>query len=200
MGQNLFNIEEKYIQLMDEIEELEGELTPELENELAINFEELEGKLKAYHYIISVAKGETTTIDDEIKRLQEVKKSKGNLIERLKKSMLGATMLYGDSGKTGNKKLKFDTIQMWTRKTESVQFSSEEEFALKGQEYINYTINNKLSLHDKISITSYLKRKHPDDDVVITATPDKKLIKDEIKGGVEIPGVYLERKDSLTIK
>ena len=121
MGKSLFNIEEEYLQLMQEIEELEGELTPELDEKLKINQEELESKIKAYHHIIENMKGDMQLIKDESERLANLKKSKESLIDKLKGKVLNATTIFGYDGKSGNKKLDFDTLKVYTVNKDKIE-------------------------------------------------------------------------------
>ena len=44
MEKSLYNINNEYLELINKVENLEGELTPELENALTINKSELEIK------------------------------------------------------------------------------------------------------------------------------------------------------------
>lgn len=95
MKQSLYNIESKYISLISEIEEMEGEITPETLKELEINESERDGKAIAYLSVISNRESENNQIDAEIKRLQGIKKANNNLIDRLKENLLGAVNLFG---------------------------------------------------------------------------------------------------------
>lgn len=96
MKNTLYDIKNEYLELVNEIEELEGELTPELEYKLKINQSELSNKTIAYHSVILSKEAFNTTIDNEIKRLQGLKKQNNNVIDRLKNSLVSAIELYGD--------------------------------------------------------------------------------------------------------
>jgi hypothetical protein len=52
MKTTLYNIEQEYLNLISEIEALDGELTPEIEDQLNINKEQLESKSVAYLQVI----------------------------------------------------------------------------------------------------------------------------------------------------
>ena len=95
MKTNLYNIETEYLTLMSQIEEAEGELTPEMEEALTINKGQLEGKSIAYLHIITTKEALNSAIDIEIKRLTALKKSNSNLIARLKDRLLQAVNLFG---------------------------------------------------------------------------------------------------------
>lgn len=113
MSQNLFNIQEEYYEILQQIEELEGEITPELEEALKINKENLEAKIKAYYYYIKQNEGNIKTIEDEIERLQTKIGSITNVNIRLKDKVKEALELFGDDGKSGNKTLKFTDLSIW---------------------------------------------------------------------------------------
>ena len=95
MKKSLYEIESKYISLIAEIEEMEGEVTEENLSALEINESELHGKSIAYLSVISTREAEVAQIDAEIKRLQSIKKSNNNVIDRLKSNLLDAVNLFG---------------------------------------------------------------------------------------------------------
>ena len=84
MKKSLYHIENEYLNIINQVENLDGELTPELENELTINQNELQGKSIAYLEVIATKESLNTRIDEEIKRLQALKKSNNNLVKNLK--------------------------------------------------------------------------------------------------------------------
>lgn len=81
---NIFQIQSEYIQLMNDIQEQEGELTQELSDRLAIVESDLQTKSQGYISVIKTLDAECDIIDLEIKRLQSLKKVRNNTIERLK--------------------------------------------------------------------------------------------------------------------
>ena len=74
MKQSLYNIIEEQKYTLQEIELMEGELTPELEEQLTINAQQLESKSIAYLEVVKSKESFNTLITDEIKRLQAMKK------------------------------------------------------------------------------------------------------------------------------
>lgn len=96
MKTTLYNIEQEYLTLISEIESLDGELTPEIEEQLTINKEQLESKSVAYLQVISTKEDLNSAIDIEIKRLQALKKRNSNLVLNLKNRLLEAVNLFGD--------------------------------------------------------------------------------------------------------
>ena len=96
MKNTLYQIKESYLSLMDEIEASEGILSEDQENALEINKSELDSKSIAYLEVIKSSKAFISTIDDEIKRLEALKKRNSNLIDRLESSLLSAVQLFGE--------------------------------------------------------------------------------------------------------
>lgn len=94
MKKSLFHIQQDYLQLAETLEDNGGELTPEIEQQLSINQQELQTKGVNYALVIRQIDGETEIIDREIKRLSELKKSKENTSNRMKNAIKGAMELY----------------------------------------------------------------------------------------------------------
>ena len=92
----LYQINNDYYDIISQIELAEGELTPELESALEINKNELEIKSIAYVEVIKQRESFNTRIDEEIKRLQAIKKQNDNLVLRLKNNLLNAVNLFGN--------------------------------------------------------------------------------------------------------
>lgn len=113
MKKSLYHIETEYLNIINQVEELEGELTPELEEQLTINEKELQGKSIAYLEFIGSREELNKRVDDEIKRLQALKKSNNNLIKNLKNRLLDAVKLFGD--------FEVGLTKFGTRKSSSVQ-------------------------------------------------------------------------------
>ena len=113
MKKSLFHIEKEYLTIISQVEELDGELTPELEAQLTINEKELQGKSIAYLEFIGSREELNTRVDVEIKRLQAIKKQNNNLISNLKNRLLDAVKLYG--------KFEVGLTTFGTRKSSSVQ-------------------------------------------------------------------------------
>ena len=94
-SKSLFAITSEYRMLMQEIEECEGVLTPELEEGLQINKEELVVKSENYVHVIKSQEVYLSAIDNEIKRLQALKKQKEKAVDVLKSYLLQAVENFG---------------------------------------------------------------------------------------------------------
>ena len=113
MEKSLYVIKEEYLDLISQIEQAEGELTPELESALTINKSELEVKSIAYVEVIKQRESFNARIDEEIKRLQAIKKANDNLVLRLKNNLLNAVNMFGN--------FEAGFLKLSTRKLKSVE-------------------------------------------------------------------------------
>ena len=112
MKKSLYEITHDYSQLMNEIEMNEGEITPELNEALNITEKELQTKSIAYLSVIKQSEAFVTQLDEEIKRLQALKKRNNTLIDNLKERLLNAVNLFGA--------FEVGFTKFGTRKSESV--------------------------------------------------------------------------------
>jgi len=95
MNKNLYQIETEYMELMNTLEDNSGEITPEIEEALIINEKELNQKSISYLAVVKNKESFNTLIDDEIKRLQQLKKQNSTIISKLKDNLLQAVNLFG---------------------------------------------------------------------------------------------------------
>jgi hypothetical protein len=215
MSKSLFNISDEYIRLMNQIEENEGVLDEQLEKELEINQQQLEEKIKSYHHIIKEKEAEQQLIEDEKKRLSNLSKTKDNLIEHLKSKVLDAVNLFGYDGKSGNKKLDFDTLKVWTGARESVTIHDDFEFLLNANIALDknklstiyrYKVNIELN---NIQFDKLLKLCNSEefnsistDKVNIHIEPkmDKTFLKSILDKGEKIPGCQIVKNQYVTFK
>jgi hypothetical protein len=117
MKKSLYNIEEEYLKIANQLED--GELSPELETALAINQSELQGKAVAYAYVIKDSEDTVSVIDAEIKRLQGLKKTEQNKVTRLKETISNAMDLYEIT------EIKTETLKLNFRRSEGVVGSND---------------------------------------------------------------------------
>ncbi len=109
---NLYNIQTEYLQLAQALQN--GELTPELESQLAINEAQLQEKGINYGLVVRNLEAECDMIDAERKRLSELIRVRNNTIERLKEHLKQAMELYGIN------EIKSPILRISFRKSESV--------------------------------------------------------------------------------
>ena len=118
---NIYNIQSEYQQLVNQLIENGGELTPELELALQINKDNFHSKSENYAYITKQFDGEIDIIDNEIKRLQQAKKSREKTIQRLKDTIELAMITFDID------KIETPLIKISFRKSESVEVENVNE-------------------------------------------------------------------------
>ena len=96
MENTLYKINENYLSLLNDIENLQGEITPEIENALIINEKELKVKSTSYLAVITDKKTNIDLLEAEIKRLQAIKKTQQRIKDNLETRLLDAVKLYGN--------------------------------------------------------------------------------------------------------
>jgi hypothetical protein len=125
MSKPVFTIIEEHDALMSEIEDLGGEITPELAAKLFINENELANKIRAYYFIIKTKEADINLIKDEKERLDDVKKTKENAIKQLKKAVNLAVETFGTLKPSGVKGLDLGDLKVWQKKTEALELLGE---------------------------------------------------------------------------
>tara|TARA_R110000868_G_scaffold88938_1_gene247803 strand:+ start:719 stop:1210 length:492 start_codon:yes stop_codon:yes gene_type:complete len=116
---NIFQIKEHYIDILRVIYEAEGEITPEIENELNITESEFQEKAINYAYIIKKLETDNLVIEAEIKRLKVIKDKNAAIIEKLEGRVVDAMKLFGAD------KVESPLVKLSLRKSESVNISDE---------------------------------------------------------------------------
>ena len=112
---NIYNIQTEYQLLVNELIDNGGELTPELELALQITKDNFHSKSENYAYITKQFDGEMDIIDNEIKRLQQAKKSREKTIQRLKDTIEMAMLTFDVN------KIETPLIKISFRNSESVE-------------------------------------------------------------------------------
>lgn len=111
---SLFKINTEILETVNEIIENGGELTADTELKLSVSKQEFELKSVQYFHAIKQIESESIMLDNEIKRLQELKKSREKTIERLKEVLLYSMQLHGLD------KIVTETLTISTRKSKSI--------------------------------------------------------------------------------
>lgn len=121
MAKSIFEIDKELYALYDEIEEAGGEITPEIEEKLELNSQEMTNKVKSITNYINKLKADLLAIKSETDRLAKLKKSKENIIAGLTKLVLFAINKYGTEDKKGKKWFDWGTGRVGIRKSTSVE-------------------------------------------------------------------------------
>ena len=143
---SLYNLKEDYKRVL----ELQAEGVDEevIKDTLESIDDAIEDKADSYSYVIREKKGQNDTIDEEIKRLQALKRSNNNLIKLLQEN------LYEVMKETGKTKFKTDLNSFWIQKSPpSIDIKYEDnipedfyvtERKLQRRDLINYVKNNEI--------------------------------------------------------
>lgn len=118
---NIYQIQNEFQLIIAEVINNEGEITPEIETALTINKEQLQSKAVDYSYVIKQLDSDCEQIDAELKRLQQLKKVRTNLAERLKNTISDAMNLYEVE------KIETPLIKLSFRNSESVEITNESQ-------------------------------------------------------------------------
>lgn len=122
---NIFEISKDIELIFEELEENGGELTDELAEKLSISQDEFRSKVDAYLSVIRHTESDVDCCDKEIKRLQVVKKTKQNSIERLKNILIWAIDKFGEVNKSGNRYIDLGTSKVTIKASNKVVVNDE---------------------------------------------------------------------------
>ena len=176
---NLYVIKKEFQEIIERAENASVEEFEALESELVINQESFKEKALSYVHVIKNLESDVSGIDTEIKRLQSMKASKVNLVEKLEKNIVEAMVLFE------SEKLDFGTFKLSTRKSESVDTSEIDNYIKEyGWE------NAKEEGYDFGGL--YVEK--------VSYSGDKKEIKSLLKNGGLLHGCVIVEKKSLQIK
>ena len=132
----LWEITQEFLTLASLIEEAGGEATDEVMEELAISRENFQHKAEGYAKLILKWESEIDTASAEIKRIQAIKKTKENAVERLKDTLKTALLVFGQEDNKGVKRFETPLIKLSTRRSYAVEVTDatalpEEAFVIK---------------------------------------------------------------------
>lgn len=136
---SIYNIQQELFDIFEQIEENEGEITPELEEKLKISQDEFKDKINSYTCVIRQLENDLNAIKEEKARLDAIKKSKEKTIERLKQIMVEAIQMFGNTSKTGVKFIDYGTGKVSLRKSESIELNDNKLKAFTNR-FISYFI------------------------------------------------------------
>jgi hypothetical protein len=115
MKTTIYQIEQNYLQIVNQLIDNEGEITDELSEALQITQDQLQNKAVNYSFVIKQIDSDIEQIEAEVKRLNQLKKVQQNVIDRLKSTLTQAMQIFEvDEIKTPLIKINF-------RKSESVE-------------------------------------------------------------------------------
>lgn len=118
---SIYNITAELEDIFLELEENDGELTPELEERLAITQDNLKEKLNNYRKAYTMLNLDAESCKKEEQRLACLRKTKENNANRLKSVMLDAVITYGNLGESGNRSIDLFDSKLYTRNSKCVE-------------------------------------------------------------------------------
>ena len=141
---NLYEITREAQELASLLET--DELTPELEEALLINQDQLQSKAGNYAKVITNIQSDSDAIDAEIKRLKAMKDTKDRAVNRLKEALREAMMV------SGIDKIESPLFKLSLRRSEAVEVDVVE--ALPN----DFVTRKVVVTADKVSIKEAIKR------------------------------------------
>lgn len=118
---SLFQISSELDSIFYEIEENGGEITPEIEEKLALTQDNFREKVGRYVEAIKSLDSDIDSCKKEKDRVMSYSKSKTLAKERLSKALITAIMNYGDTNAKGNKFVDLTTGKAQVRESKTIE-------------------------------------------------------------------------------
>lgn len=143
----LFEIQAGLEDIFDTLEENGGELTPELEEALAVHENDLKDKLSGYVYAVRKMKSEIEACKTEKKRIDDIKKRNEKNVSYMNGAIKDAVIRFGSSNKSGSKFIDLGLNKITVRKSNASKLDEDsiEAIIASASEYLA-----KLQEEDKI--------------------------------------------------
>jgi hypothetical protein len=181
---SMYQIRGEHLGLLKLIEEADGELTPEIEEQLALSQDEFESKAISYGYVVKMHEDVEEILDKEIKRLTELKKKAIKHADKFKQTLDKAMKEFGVE------KIKTETITLSYRTSKPVELA--EEFEDDFLKHVSIEITPKEDAPAEVrKLIEYFD---------VKAAPSKTRIGEALKAGAEVPGAKIVEKKNLQIK
>lgn len=181
---SMYNIRAEHLGLLKLIEEAEGELTPEIEQALALTVEEFQDKAVSYGFVVKSFEDVEEVLDKEIKRLTALKQKAVKRAETFKARLDEAMRQFGVE------KITTPTLTLSYRKSNPVDLA--EDFEENFLKHVDIIAQVKEGAPSGLGLlVEYFD---------IKATASKKRIGDALKAGTEIEGAKVVEKKNLQIK
>lgn len=192
---NIYNVEQSLYNTLLEIQEAEGELTPELEQSLDINRENLVNKIADINKMRKTSEFKMREINEEINRLGFLYKKIENFTNNIDKVISKTVATFGEevsTSKAKNKPLKIEYPlgEVVLSFTESVQVPDTLDYEL--DHYANFDVTVKGLSSFELSL---FKEKYPNAKEKLSY--DKKSIKEAIIAGSEFENASIQINQNL---
>lgn len=142
---NIYDIQQNLLSIFEQIEDNDGELTPELENALKITQDNFKTKVRDYTKVIQQFETDINAIKEEKNRLNALQKSKESTMNRLKDILVTAIINFGDTKKNGVQYIDWGTGQCSIRKSTVIDIDTDK---------INNTVNKVISYFEWLRYTN----------------------------------------------
>ena len=179
MEMTLYHISDEQRRINAMLEETGGELTPEIEEALAVNEQNFVQKAESYGYAILHYKAVIVAVKAEKDRLDAIKKTAENAIARMEERIVAAMQQFDKP------KVEADTLKLSLRRSECVIIDNEDTIPADCK-----TVEMNLKI-DKNGVKRHIK--------ALTLDPNKteEERRNEI---IKTFGAHLEENQSLQIK
>ena len=182
---NIWQIQQDLLDIFNELEENGGELTEELEQQLAISQEDFRSKVENYTNVIKSVKADIAAIDQESKRLAELKKSKTAMVDRLSKVIIEAVDRFGDTTKNGGKFFDYGTGKVSVRNSQKVELDDDKAKCMANEYAKCIAFENMLgdaSNRENITHEEMIQRckEHKNNTIYATVDEPYDITKDDI--------------------
>lgn len=123
---NLWQLTQEEMAFIGMMEETGGEITPEIEEDLAIRRENWEDKAHSYTKLILKLDSDIETAAAELKRIQDLKRVKENTVKRLKTALRDSLMVFGrPDSKTGVMRYETPLFKLSIRTSNAVEITQD---------------------------------------------------------------------------
>lgn len=156
---NIFEIEKELLSIFSEIEENEGEITPEIENKLELAEDNFKSKIESYISFIKSIESNIELIDKELTRLQDLKKAKNKLKDKLSSIVINAVEQFGDTKPSGVKYYDYGIGIISVHNRDAIESNEESltELSRKVKAYLGaLDYSNQLNTISKIESSSFI--------------------------------------------
>lgn len=125
MNNSIWDIDNNIQVIFNDIEEAGGEITPEQEEELIKNQEDFVNKVDSYCNLIDKYNSYIDSCKAEKKRINDLQKTRDNIVTKLKSILLFAVDKYGNTGKSGNRIFETATRKLFTKSIDKLVVDEE---------------------------------------------------------------------------
>lgn len=116
---NLFQIEQSHLDLIEQLIENGGALTPEIEEQMRFSEDAFYSKMQSYALVVKQLNGETDMLADAIAELQKKKKQREQTVDTMKGRMLQAMLAFEKD------KFKTPMVSVWIGRSKKLKVLKE---------------------------------------------------------------------------